>query len=178
MLALSLVLPLNLLAQIEEVEPPWGTVNGNIAGTASTDKIPYLWGEGPMQVAWKLNVRAAGYDRVAGRNPITFDAAGNIYWKTSIGGGTGGRARVVSASPSGTIRWAGNHGAGNPHDLGAFFDGTAVVVGRNTAYALGGKDNGVLFIAAYDKETGSLIWETELDDAVTCLLYTSPSPRD
>ena len=154
-------------AQSGEVEGPWGTVNADIFGTAATAAIPYTMGEGPVEVAWKLDVRAAGHDRVAGRNPITFDSDGNLYWKTSIGGGTEGIARIVSASPDGSIRWAGNDGAGSVHGLGAFFDGTGVVVGGEAVYALGGNEGDELLVAAYNKDTGALLWETVLDDGVT-----------
>jgi len=145
------------------------TYNGDNAGTASTEAIPYTLGTGPVEIAWSLDVRAAGHDRVASRNPITFDGAGNLYWKTSTGGGTGGITRIVSVSPDGKIRWVANDGKGNLHGLGRYFDATAAVIGKNAVYALGElpQDEGEwLFVAAYDKETGALLWQSELDDAI------------
>jgi hypothetical protein len=153
-----------LPAQGDEIEGPWGTANGNLAGTAATKDIPYALGKGPVQVAWSLDVRTPGHDRPSGRNPITFDAAGNVYWKSSSGGGTGGIARIVSASPDGEIRWFGNDGAGGVHGLGAF-DSTAVVVGRDAAYAVGSNGTPALIAVAYDKDDGSVVWEAELPDS-------------
>lgn len=167
LLPFLLAVPVSAFAQGDEVEGPWGTINADNSGTAATDAIPYILGEGPVEVAWKLDVRGEGQERVAGRNPITFDRDGNLYWKTSIGGGTGGIARVVSASPDGDIRWAGNDGAGSLHGLGNFYDGTGVVVGGDLVYALGGFDTGELFVAAYRKDTGALEWETLLDFGAT-----------
>jgi PKD repeat protein len=168
---LSLVIaPLLVLAQEDEVEGPWGTQNGNISGTASTDAIPYLWAKGPMRIAWELDVRSMGLDRVPAYNPITFDAAGNIYWKTSIGGGTGGRPRVASVNPAGELRWISNDATVDPpvvDDLGAVYDSTVVVVGKNAVYALGAEAvNEPKFIVAYNKETGARLWKTELDESM------------
>jgi outer membrane protein assembly factor BamB len=158
------------------LDGPWATFNGNNAGTASTDAIPYTLGEGPVRIAWTLDVRAEGQDRVAGRNPITFDSEGNLYWKTSISGGTGGIPRIVSASPDGEIRWVANDGEGAVHGLGGFYDGTAAVVGKNAVYALGSllPEDEILFVAAYDKATGTLLWQSELDGAVSAAQGDTP----
>jgi PKD repeat protein len=159
------IAPLLVLAQEDEVEGPWGTFNGNISGTASSDAITHLWGKGPMQILWQIDLAAEGQDRVTDWAPMTFDAAGNIYWKTNTWGGTGGRARVVSVNPAGEIRWVANDGAA-VHDLGDFSDCTAVVVGKNAVYAIGAVSAAdPLFVVAYDKETGAKTWLTELDQS-------------
>ncbi len=163
------LLPVLCFAQ-DEVEEPWGTHCGDIFGTQSTGRIIYRLGEGPVSEAWRLDVRSQGQDRVTGRNPITFDAEGNIYWKTSIGGGTGGIPRVVSASPQGEIRWVGHFQDGAVYGLGDTYDGTAVVIGKAAAYAIGGQagvEQDLLIVAAFDKETGEVIWDSELPDSTT-----------
>ncbi len=165
---LALLVPCVVLAQLDEVEGPWGTFHGNTASTSSSEAIRYLMDTGPAESAWELDVRGAGQDRVAGRNPITFDKDGNLYWKTSVGGGTGGIARVVSVNPQGEIRWTTNDGTGNFYGLGMFYDGTAVVIGANAVYTFGvGEDTaGPLKVLAFKKVDGALLWERELPDTV------------
>ncbi|HEY3245200.1 MAG TPA: hypothetical protein VGM03_17805, partial [Phycisphaerae bacterium] len=116
----------------DEVAAPWGTIHGNNAGTQASDAASVTfdtaaWSSGAVQ-AWELNVTTSGIDRPAFRAVITFDEDGNLYWRTSTGGGTGGLARIVSVSRAGALRWIGNDGAGNNLNLGAF-DATSVIVG-------------------------------------------------
>ncbi|MBN1417434.1 MAG: PQQ-binding-like beta-propeller repeat protein [Planctomycetes bacterium] len=170
MAALIAAMPALAVAAPDELDGPWATYHADNAGTSSSDAIPYSLGTGPIEVAWKLDVRAEGQDRVAGRNPITFDSEGNLYWKTSIGGGTAGVPRIVSVDPEGQIRWVANDDAGEIHGLGTFYDATAPVIGKDAVYAIGGlpdDEGGWLFIAAYEKATGTLIWQSALDDAVS-----------
>ena len=150
----------------DDLDGSWATQHGNLSGTSATTAIPYLLGSGPVEVAWRLDVRAFGVDRVAGRNPITFDSAGNLYWKSSIRGETK-EPRVASVSPAGVFRWAGTTATGDSHRLGDVIDGTAVVVGEDAVYAVGGSGGfvaGDLFVAAYGKDDGVLLWETSLPD--------------
>jgi PKD repeat protein len=161
-----LVIAPSLVVAQDEVEGPWGTIDKDLAATASSDVIPYLADRGPMGIAWSLDVRAAGEDGVAAANPMTFDADGNLYWKTGTGGGTRGRSRVVSVNPAGEIRWHSNNGAGTVFDLGSFYDGTAVIVGTNAVYALGATNGTApLFIAAFDKATGATLWVATLNES-------------
>ena len=164
---LAFVAPGLSAAQLDEVEGPWGTYHGDIAATSASEAIVYYMGIGPIEVAWELDTRAAGHDRVGGRNPITFDGDGNLYWKTSVG--TADRTtRVVSVSPEGAIRWSGNDEAGEVHSLGTWFDGTAVVVGREFVYTLGSEEDvsAPLKVVADRKSDGGLVWERELPDSV------------
>ncbi|HAK95680.1 MAG TPA: hypothetical protein DCM87_11920 [Planctomycetes bacterium] len=166
-LVLAFIVPCIAPAQLDEVEGPWGTYHGGTASTSSTEAIPYYMGTGPIEAAWELDVRAAGHDRVGGRSPITFDSDGNLYWKTSIGTADG-TVRIVSVSPEGEIRWNGSDDAGDVDSLGLWFDGTAVVVGRELVYTLGSEEDvaSPLKVVAYRKTDGGLAWERELPDAI------------
>jgi outer membrane protein assembly factor BamB len=168
----SFVLAACLLAPIaargadpDELDGPWATVHADNSGTASSADTPYLFTNGWAEEKWRLDVTTPGHDRPGGRASLTFDAAGNIYWITNNGGGTGGKVRLVSASPAGEIRWAGNDGAGNIHQLGSLFSGASPVVGKQRVYGAG-DIGGTLQVAAYDKATGERIWETDLSPAL------------
>lgn len=159
-------------SQTETLSGPWGTIHGDNFGTAATLDIDYRMGTGPVEEAWRLNVRALDYERPGARSPITFDADGNIYWKTSIGYFTGSEPCVVSVDPDGHVRWAGTTPDGNLLRLGNFYDDTAVVVGDNACYVFCGsvQEHGEsLYIAAFDRATGVRIWKTELAEAVPAL---------
>lgn len=149
------------LLAADNVEGPWGTVHGDIFGTAATADIPYTLGEGPIEEKWRIDVVAAGHDRPGGRASITFDKEGNLYWISSSGGGTGGVIRLVSASPEGEIRWNGNEGEGTVHQIGSIFSGASAVVGEELVYAVGDVAT-TLAIAAYRKDTGELVWFADL----------------
>ncbi|HVR75968.1 MAG TPA: PQQ-binding-like beta-propeller repeat protein [Planctomycetota bacterium] len=148
----------------DALEGPWGTMHGDLSGTASTTGIAYSLGEGPIEEKWRLDVIAEGHDRPAGRSAIVFDSAGNLYWITSNTGGTGGVVRLVSVAPDGNIRWFGNDGAGNVHPLGSGFSGASPVVGEARVYGIGDNPDmlQVLQVAAYDKATGRNLWTSEL----------------
>ncbi|MBI4605031.1 MAG: PQQ-binding-like beta-propeller repeat protein [Planctomycetes bacterium] len=148
-------------ADQDSIEPPWGTVHHDLAGTAASAELPYTLGEGPMEEKWRLDVVAEGHDRAGGRSSIVFDKDGNLYWISSTGGGTGGVVRLVSVDPSGKIRWAGNDGAGNVDPLASIFSGASPVVGQARVYALGDA-GGLLTIAAYNKSTGENLWTADL----------------
>lgn len=145
----------------DDVEGPWGTVHGNIFGTAASADIPYALGEGPIEEKWRIDVVGEGHDRPGGRASIAFDKDGNLYWTSSSGGGTGGVIRLVSASPGGAIRWNGNEGPGTVHQIGTVFSGASPVVGKLYVYATG-DIGGSLALAAYKKDTGEVVWEADL----------------
>ena len=148
----------------ENLQGPYGTGHGDNHGTMRTTTPAGDWSAG-INLAWELDVRGLGLDRPAG-SPISFDAAGNLYWITSIGGGTGGLQFVASTTPSGTLRWASE--AITP---GVAFGNTSPVVGIEGVYALGGGNAfdwdgdghaGQLLIAV-DKGTGGTAWKLDLD---------------
>ena len=148
----------------DNVQGPYGTGHGDNHGTMRTTTPAGDWSAG-IDLAWELDVRALGLDRSA-TGPISFDAAGNIYWITSIGGGTGGRQILASVSPAGALRWASE-----PLTLDGGFGGTSPTVGVERVYALAGGNAfdydgdgaaGQLLIAV-DKATGATIWKLDLD---------------
>ena len=154
-----------LMAQ-DNVEGPWGTHNGDNFGRQRTTAPAGDWSPG-IEMAWQLDVRSNGLDRVAGRNQIVFDAEGNIYWITSIGGGTGGAQFLASVDPDGNIRWSQQ--VKNPA-AGAFTQ-SSPVVGMAAVYAVGGGDlydydgDGVAghFAGAFNKADGHPLWTLDLD---------------
>ena len=150
------------IATADEVAQPWGTVHGNIYGTQASNapamKFSPNWAKGAVP-AWVLDVRAAGSDRVAGGQAISFDEDGNIYWKTSIGGGTGGQTRVCSASPAGVMRWGHTPGSVT---LGPQYDRVTPVVGdggqAGRVYCIGTNAAGDSIVVAQKKSDGTLAW--------------------
>jgi outer membrane protein assembly factor BamB len=162
------LLPALALADEDGLEPPWSTVHADLSGSAATSGIAYGLGQGPLEEKWRLDVAAEGQDRPGGRSSITFDKDGNLYWISSTGGGTGGMARLVSASPAGAIRWSANDGAGNLHSIGSVFGGASPVVGEARVYAAGDLE-GSLAVAAYDKATGKNLWTADLSPSTVSL---------
>jgi hypothetical protein len=168
-------------AVADEVAKPWGTVHGNIYGTQSSDdpaiKFSDKWYNGATK-AWEVNLRAAdvGLERVGGRTSITFDEAGNLYFRSSTGGSTGGTARVASFSPTGVLRWKATTDGTTLYGLGTFRH-TSIVVGDGGAngrcYVLGVTEAGPVAIAL-SKATGVKIWETPIPSTeadITPVLY-------
>ncbi len=155
----------------DEVAQPWGTMNANIAGTASADHPSMVFSSGwasGAAIDWELDVRALGVDRPQ-TGAVTFDEDGNVYWKGSSLFFGGNSARVASVSPAGTLRWAATDSDGTTaHQLGAF-DTTSVVVGDGGAagrvYAIGNTAAGAVAVA-YAKATGVKVWETPLPGTV------------
>ena len=167
-LTTAALIPSPLRAQPETLDGPWATHDGDLSATASSAEIPYLFGDRPPREVWRLDLRSLGIDRAASRNPITFDSEGNLYWKTSLAGEPAGMPRVASASPAGQLRWSGRHD-GEAHTLGDVIDGTAVVVGGAAVYAVGGTGGfvgGTMYVAAYDRADGELLWQTELPETI------------
>ena len=153
------------LAQ-DNVEGPYGTVNGDIYGRARMDAAVEQYAAG-MELAWEIDVRAAGYDRCGGRTHPVFDAAGNIYWMTSAVT-SDGYQHIASASPDGTLRWIATDWLSG--SAAAFGNGGVVVGGQavygfpgGTAFDYDGDGISGWAAGAYDKATGARIWRTDLD---------------
>ncbi|MCA9255801.1 MAG: PQQ-binding-like beta-propeller repeat protein, partial [Phycisphaerales bacterium] len=118
-----------------------------------------------------LDVVALGAARVGGRGAITFDSAGNIYWRT-----TAGNNKLAKADSSGNLLWIAKGVGGNDYVFGNAWNSTSPVVGQDRVYGLGA-GAGYLdgnsatpapsnhpMVAAFDKSTGALIWETQLPE--------------
>lgn len=154
----------------DEVAQPWGTLHGSNSGAQSSDAASMLFSSGwsgGAQLAWEIDVRAHpdGLDRPA-TSGMSFDEDGNLYWKTSTGGGTGGDVRVASISPSGSVRWVGKQ-AGVVYGLGTFDRAVPVVGdggGAGRVYCIG-THGGNDVVVAFSKSTGELVWETILTGA-------------
>ncbi|HOW71656.1 MAG TPA: putative Ig domain-containing protein [Phycisphaerae bacterium] len=141
----------------DEVAPPWGTVAANISGTQSSGDAGMVlhddWGNAAL-VDWTLDVKGAGLGPATHYGRISFDEAGNLYWKTIDG-------FLASATPTGTIRWTGNV-AGTNQDLGAG-DMSSPVVGQG--------ENGNIYVttdagvAAFSKADGHRVWDAALPNA-------------
>ena len=168
-------------AVADEVARPWGTVHGNIYGTQSAAdpsiKFSDKWYAGAVK-DWEVDLRSAeiGLDRLGGRGSITFDEAGNLYFRSSTGGATGGTARVASFSPKGVLRWKGTTDGSTLIGLGTFRH-TSVVVGdggpSGRCYVLGVTGAGPVAIAL-SKATGVQVWQTPIPSAeadITPVLY-------
>ncbi len=151
--------PAPLRADHDEIESPWGTIHGDLGGTAASQDLTYTLGEGPVEEKWRLDLDAEGLDYTRGRASITFDKDGNLYWITSATLAPG-FTRLLSVSPDGVLRWSGND-AGAPHQLGTTFCGASPVVGQARVYGTG-DIGGSLYVAAYDKATGQVLWFTDL----------------
>lgn len=169
MLSLALAACWGVAVYGDDLAAPWGTIHADLGGTGASNHPSLifradLWANG-AEPAWTIDLAAAGIDRTGFRSSMTFDEAGNIYWKTIEAAG----ARVASVAPDGTIRWTSNDGAGNPHRLGAS-SAESVVVGdggqSGRVYALGdmGSPNSG-FVAAYSKATGAVQWVTPLPNS-------------
>jgi hypothetical protein len=151
----------------DNVEGPWGTQNADNFGRQRTTTPAGDW-SGGIELDWELDVRGLGLDRVTGRNPITFDAAGNIYWITSIGTADS-KQYVCSVAPDGSLRWQSN--VAITEDSSGGFTTSGQVVGHEYVYAVGagtvynydGDGNAGHLAAAFDKVTGIAFWQTDLD---------------
>jgi hypothetical protein len=154
------------LAQ-DNPEGPWPMVNGDHYGRARTTTPLLDWSQG-MELAWTIDVNAnpANIDITTARNAPVFDAAGNLYWLTSSGGLTGNQQWVVSATPSGAIRWRSQDALCIPGNGAG-----GVVVGANAVYAFAGGSaydydgdtTPGYAVAAFNKATGARIWLTDID---------------
>lgn len=152
----------------DEVAAPWGTIHGNIGGTASSSDASLTfdsatWSFG-AEVAWTLDLEAVGLTRTPFWSSIVFDEVGNLYWKGHATTSSAGDARIVSVAPDGTIRWTGNDGIGGDHFLGSTSSDTVVVGDGGPGgyvYALG-DDGAEGFAVAYSKADGSVQWLSTL----------------
>jgi hypothetical protein len=157
----------NAGAGADDIQTPWGTVDANLYKTQSSDDAKLRFSE-----AWKKGVKVAWTltppDRpTAG---ITFDEAGNIYWTGDYV--TDGKATVMSATPTGEMRWLGHSASGN--DAIGWGDSTGVLIGDGGAagrvYVLGydytaGADPSNGYAVAYKKSDGGRVWKTSLPNA-------------
>ena len=166
----------------DEVAQPWGTVHGNLSGTAASDH-PTLrfntgaWSAGAV-IDWAVPLRDASInlDRIGGWASLTFDEAGNIYFRCSSGGPLAS-AQVASFSETGALRWKGTTDGSTNHLLGAFRNVSVVVGdggpgGRCYCTGIVGAD---VVAVAYSKATGIVAWQTALPGAnnpdITPALY-------
>ncbi|UCG17575.1 MAG: hypothetical protein JSV19_05995 [Phycisphaerales bacterium] len=155
----------------DEVAAPWGTIHGNLHGTASVDRTAYpdweyLLGTNP-QFSFELDVQPLGWDQPNSDSGISFDEDGNLYWKTQWPD-----PRIVSVAPDGTPRWEANTdgvplGSANLHILGVpNGDSATPVVGDGGAagrvYGIGQDTLGNGIAAAYRKSDGMIQWATIL----------------
>src|SRR5439155_4521652 len=108
-------------------------------------------------IDWTLNVSGANplAQRPRFRDSITFDNAGNLYWKTH----DPGNAYLCSASPTGTLRWLGN-ASGTPYPLGGGDAASPVVGDGQRVYILTSDGGGGA--TAFSKSDGDLVWATTL----------------
>ncbi|MCG3127752.1 MAG: hypothetical protein CHACPFDD_02624 [Phycisphaerae bacterium] len=145
------------LAQ-DNIEGPWGTANGDLFGRARTTDIPVMFGNGSGAAeAWRISTTANGSNRSAGYTSLTFDAAGNIYWRSFTG-------QLSSVDKNGAWRWNATTDGSTVINLGGFTDSSAVVGGA-AVYVLGGGAAGNDYVAAINKATGVRIWQTALPNA-------------
>jgi len=163
-LAAGLAVP--ALAQ-DNIEGPYGAVNGDLFARARLDKVVGQWAAG-MDLAWVKDVRAAGYDRVGLRTHPVFDANGDIYWLTSIATPDQRQYVAKARASDGTLLWKSQAWLnGAPGQFGT----GGVVVGQQAVYAFCG---GVAYdydgdtvpgwaAAAFNKATGATIWLIDLD---------------
>ncbi len=162
----------------DEVAAPWGTVHGNLSGTAAVDKTAYPAYEfklsAGVQYSFELDVKAAplSADLPDAQSGITFDEAGNLYWKCQWP-----VPKVLSVTPDGQPRWTANTdgdplGSENRHYLGVDVDdrdSAAPVVGDGgtggRVYAIGEDGSGNGIAVAYLKSNGMKVWETLLPNS-------------
>lgn len=153
----------------DNVVGPWGQANGCLWGRAQANGLsirPFLGG---ITHAWEFDTVAHGLNRPLYNSQMVFDAEGNLYWLSN------GNVALASVSPAGTLRWStplpGPFGQpGQPPRPVA--TGTPVV-GHAAVYAFRGGDTSTYdfdgdglpgnVIGAYDKATGAVLWETEID---------------
>ncbi len=156
LLTLSVALP----AFADNVQPPFGTMNGDIYGRARAPGVPVLWNaDSGVQEAWSFNLGGAGLNRPAG-SELTFDADGNIYMRTSTASNT-----VASFSQAGALRWiAANTPGGAMVSFGATFSSTSVIVGDgDLCYAYWEPTAAAnARMVGINKATGVIVWNTEL----------------
>lgn len=162
----------------DEVAAPWGTVQGNLSGTAAVDKTAYPAYEfkldAGVQYSFELDVKAAplSADLPDAQSGITFDEAGNLYWKAQWP-----VPKILSVTPDGQPRWTANTdgdalGSENRHYLGVDVDdrdSAAPVVGDGgtggRVYAIGEDGSGNGIAVAYLKSNGMKVWETLLPNS-------------
>ncbi len=162
-------------ALADEVVAPWGTIHGNLSGTAAVDKTTYPEYEftftAGVQPSFELDVKAAPLhaDLPESRSAITFDEEGNLYWKCQWP-----EPKVLSVTPDGQPRWTANTdgvalGDDNRHYVGVDVDdrdSAAPVVGdggpSGRVYAIGEDNQGNGIAVAYLKSNGMKVWETVL----------------
>ncbi len=167
-LALSLAAAATAWAQ-DNVEPPWGIQNGDIFGRARSDQIPALFDANnqPVEV-WRFDPLSVGGDRPGGWSGLVFDAAGNLYWRTTLGNN-----KLMSVAPDGTFRWMAHDPNGADFVFGPGWNSTSPIVGQQRVYALGAGDP---IIAAFDKATGERIWVTTLPTEPSWTNNQQPTP--
>jgi hypothetical protein len=143
----------------DNIEGPWGTKHGDMFRQARSDAIPTLFDANtpPVEV-WRFspNDPNVGGDRPGGWGSLVFDAAGNLYWRT-----TAGNNKMMSVDSAGNLRWIAHDPNGNENPLGpsANWNSTSPIVGQERVYTLGA---GTPLIAAFDKATGVRLWRTPL----------------
>ncbi len=154
-------------AMANDVAAPWGTIHGNISATAASDDPALQWTL-PSGVVkdWELDVKALGWDSPMARGGISFDEAGNLYWRTLAPD-----PKVVSVAPDGTPRWEATTDGSTVFNLFTA-DMTTPVVGdggeTGLVYAIGSESaepdaHGIA--AAFSKATGIVDWAVDLDDS-------------
>ncbi len=153
----------------DNVEGPWGIKHGDIFGRARSLTIPALFDANnqPSEV-WRLNVQGLGGHRPGGWGSLVFDAAGNLYWRTTLGNN-----KMMSVTPDGTLRWIAKTAGGADYVFGAGWNSTSPIIGASRVYALGA---GNALIAAFDKATGVVIWEAALPGEPAWLDNQQPNP--
>src|ERR1041385_5242570 len=158
-----------VLPDTDEIEGPWGTIHRDLAGTAYSADLPFAFGEGPVKEALRVDILSLGQKRRGNQTSITFDNDGNLYW-VAIPTDADNPSHLISADPTGAIRWFGHDSGGKVHSLGGVYAGASAVVGGARVYVIGssppipgvGDPGGLLTASAYDKTTGEVIWSTDL----------------
>lgn len=145
----------------DDVEGPFGTHNGDIFGRARAPGV-IVDDIGTLPVAWTVNLTALGINRVAGRTPMSFDAAGNIYFRESTASNS-----LASFDPDGNLRWRANDGV-NPVVLGSTFTSSGVVVGDgDLCYSLATGNNPAAH--GIRKDNGLIVWTRPLPDPAAAI---------
>ncbi len=154
----------------DNVMAPWGAVNGDIQGRSRSATIPTNIVDNGFVEAWSADLGALGLNRPAGLSSFVYDAAGNIYIRTSTPSNT-----LAKFDTDGNLLWTANDGADNQISFGPGFTCTSPIVGDGDfAYVMGEGDGAPAEIAAVRKDTGLVVWVSALDDpAASC---NNPTP--
>jgi hypothetical protein len=150
----------------DDVQGPFGTHNGDIFGRARAPGV-VVDDVGTLPVAWTTSLTPLGINRVAGRTPMTFDAAGNIYFRESTASNS-----LASFTPAGTLRWRANDGTNTVVLGGAAFTSSGVVVGDgDLCYTLASGATPSAY--GIRKDNGLIVWTRPLPDPAGAIPWAS-----